>query len=172
MTIDANRFRARRSPLADIARAVPDDWLTAPQPGAIALVGGAAEHALPALKEPAARLRAGPEQWLIVSEGATPTGLASQLTRRSGAATVTDLSHARVRIRLHGPRGREALRSGVPIDPHPSVLPAGHSTPAAFRHVAVMLHAVAAETFDLYLPRSYAASLWQWLEDIPPLSPA
>jgi hypothetical protein len=41
----------------------------------------------------------------------------------------------------------------------------GTGTATAYRDVAVVLHARGADTYDLYVQRSFAASLWAWLAD-------
>lgn len=140
--------------------------LAAPQPAAIALVNSAHASAAPALPSGAAALDAGSGQWLVVSERDTPKALATHLANQSDAGTVTDVSHARCRIRVNGPDARDFLQSGITIDLGVSAFAAGRSTPTAFRDVPVLLHAADTETFDLYVLRSYAVSLRDWLADV------
>lgn len=105
---------------------------------------------------------AGPEQWLAVSADRAVVGrLAGEL---EGLAAVSDQSDARAVLRLSGPKAREALAKGCPIDLHPRVFRAGDTAITAVAHIGVQLWQVDDEpTFDLLVARSMAASFWRWL---------
>jgi sarcosine oxidase subunit gamma len=80
----------------------------------------------------------------------------------SGAALV-DQSHARTVIRVAGPRCRDVLAKGTGID-----LERFADDDVALTllgHVAVALHAAGAEAIDVFVARSYALTLWEWLLD-------
>lgn len=168
-------FADRRSPLAANASDDSADILVAPQPAAIMLVDSLAEAAAPLAPPSAAVLSISSRQWLVVSERDTPAPLMAHLTAPHSTepdliepgdeSVVTDLSHARFRIRVQGPKARDILQSGIAIDLRDAAFPQGHSAPVAFRDIAVVLHAEGNETFDLYVFRSYALSLWEWLAD-------
>lgn len=161
-------FTRRRSPLATAAESNLADMLTAPQPTAVVLVDTSTETAAAALKRLSAiALDTAPGQWLMISESDTPKALMTELAQRCGdTAAITDLSNARHRIRLHGPNARKVLQSGITIDLSEQAFPQGRSTPTAFRDVAVVVHASAEATFDLYVFRSYALTVWEWLVDV------
>jgi heterotetrameric sarcosine oxidase gamma subunit len=152
----AERFAALGSAL-DVARPGPDD-LSAPQPWGMALVHG------PRPEGADAALPLGPERWLAVHE--EPFGDAATAAEAHGPdAAVVDWSHGLTRIRLSGDRARALLASGVSIDLDPRAFPPGASAATAYRSVFVALHAGEDGTIDLYAPRSYAASVWEWLAD-------
>jgi sarcosine oxidase subunit gamma len=96
----------------------------------------------------------GPRRFLLVGPG-----LAARL---AGAdAAIADQGHARVVIRAAGPRVRDVLAQGTGIDL--ARFARNDVAVTLLGHVSVLLHAVAAESVDLYAPRSYALSLWEWL---------
>lgn len=104
----------------------------------------------------------GPEQWLAVSADRAVAGrLAGEL---EGLAAVSDQSDARAVLRLSGPKAREALAKGCPLDLHPRAFRPGDTALTAIAHVGVQLWQVDdAPTFDLLVARSMAASFWRWL---------
>ena len=97
--------------------------------------------------------------WLVVEEdrrGILAKSLGATVT---GRAALTDLSHARTVLRLSGPASRNLLQKLCRIDLHPRVQPAGHVIQTTLGQTAVLIHTIdAAQTFDLYLPRSLARS--------------
>lgn len=135
----------RRGPLDDESR---HPMLEAAQPAGIAVVHGAR----PTPASTRIELSIGPDRWLLVSEETPVT---------DGA----DLGHGLVRIRVSGPSASELLASGTSVDLDPSVFGEGAATATAYRGVPIVVHASAAGTMDVYCPRSYAVSLWEWLTD-------
>lgn len=118
----------------------------------------------------------GPDEWWIVGSGPEPeTGPRIAETLREALAgqvsAVTDVSHSRTRIRIAGPRAREVLQKGCPLDLHPREFGAGRCTQSHVSKTTVVLHRVADATaadgpaFDIYVLRSFADYLWRWLED-------
>jgi sarcosine oxidase subunit gamma len=96
----------------------------------------------------------GPRRFLFVGPD-----LAARLA--GSAAALVDQSHARAVIRMAGPRGRDVLAKGTGID-----LASFAKNDVALTllgHVAVALHAADDEAIDLFVPRSYALTLWEWL---------
>lgn len=154
----------RHSPLAAATTSDAPDLLSTPQPTAAILVDSRDNVSTPPVPDTATALATGPGQWLVVSDHDTPAALTAQLASLPGQPAVTDLSHARCRIRLRG-AARHVLQSGITIDLSDTAFPPGRSTATAFRDVAVAIHAADADTFDLYMLRSYALSLWEWLVD-------
>jgi heterotetrameric sarcosine oxidase gamma subunit len=101
----------------------------------------------------------GPRRWLLAArEG---TGLLHQLQGQGGA--VVDLSEGRTVLRLAGPPARAVLAQGTGVDVDPDVFAAGACAVTLVGHVGVLLHAVASDTLDIYVPRSYALTFWEWL---------
>jgi sarcosine oxidase subunit gamma len=109
----------------------------------------------------------GPGQWLAVSEqvayGALAVDLAAKL---AGLASVSDQSDGRAVIRLSGPRAREVLAKGLPIDLHPSVFKPGAAATSSIALMGVTLWQIDdAPTYDVAVFRSLAGSFWKWLTD-------
>jgi heterotetrameric sarcosine oxidase gamma subunit len=105
----------------------------------------------------------GPGQWLIVrAPAAVP--LADELARVCGeGAAVLDLGHARTVLRLEGEAVRDVLNRGTSIDLRPAHFAPGACALTALRKIGALLHAVAPEIIDVYVPRSYAQALTEWL---------
>lgn len=112
-----------------------------------------------------AALWTGPERWLVAGERAANAGLAEELARRAGgAAAVTDLGHARSVIRLAGSPAPTVLAKGCALDLGPASMRPGRVAATALARLPIFLHAVEDRpAFDIYVYRSYAQSLWDWL---------
>jgi sarcosine oxidase subunit gamma len=108
----------------------------------------------------------GPERWLAVSPDSAAGELYASLAEACGThAAVTDLGHARTCLRLSGARVRDLLAKGVGIDLHPRAFPPGACAQTLLPHVTVLLHAAEESTIDLYVARSTAQHIWEWLTD-------
>ena len=69
-------------------------------------------------------------------------------------------------IRVTGPRARDLLAKGCPLDLHPSLFAKGACAQTVMAKAGVLIHAVDdGPTYDLYVLRSFAEYLWRWLED-------
>jgi len=83
----------------------------------------------------------------------------------AGLASIVDQSHGRTVLRLTGPRIRDALAKGVPIDLHPRAFKAGDSAATLVSQIAVHFWQVDDRpTYEFAVARSLAASFWHWLE--------
>jgi sarcosine oxidase subunit gamma len=96
----------------------------------------------------------GPRRFLLVGPG-----LAARLV--GADAAIVDQGHARVAIRGGGARLRDVLAKGTGIDL--ARFAKNDVAVTILGHVPVALHAAADESVDVYVPRSYALSLWEWL---------
>jgi sarcosine oxidase, subunit gamma len=106
----------------------------------------------------------GPGQWLIVRAPAAAP-LADELARVCGeGAAVVDLGHARTMLRLEGEAVRDLLATGTSIDLRPAHFTPGACALTALGKIGALLHAVATDTIDVYVARSYAQALVEWLE--------
>jgi sarcosine oxidase subunit gamma len=105
---------------------------------------------------------AGPDQWLVVSaDRAIAAQLAGDLDQ---VAAVSDQSDARAVLRLTGPRARDVLAKGCPLDLHPRAFRPGDAALTAIAHVGVHLWQIDGRpTYDLAVFRSMAASFSSWL---------
>jgi methylglutamate dehydrogenase subunit D len=109
-------------------------------------------------------VRITPQQywWIAASDGPI-VRLARELPASVG--TVTVLTAGRVRIRIVGPAARDVLAKGIPLDLHPSEFQVGRSAQTGLHHTGVFLERVAEDGYEIYVQRSYAAWIWEWLVD-------
>lgn len=120
----------------------------------------------------AGRLRAlwiGPGDWLVTCSehevGAAETALREALAGASGA--LTDVSHGHAVLNLSGPAARSVLAQGCGLDLHPATFPEGHCAMTGLGRLRVVIdHLPRSDArgggFDVYVARSYAASLWHF----------
>ena len=106
-----------------------------------------------------------PGQWFVFAEG---TGRATAVTRLSdalaGIASVIDHSSGKVVLRIKGPRARDVLAKGCPLDIDPRVFGPGSAAATEIAHIGCQLWQVDdGPTFDLVVNRSVAKSFWSWL---------
>ena len=78
-------------------------------------------------------------------------------------ATVTDLSHGRTSLRLEGEAAADVLAKGVAIDLHPAAFPVDRVAQSMIHHIDIVLHRVGPAAFELWVLRSFAQSLVEWL---------
>ena len=107
----------------------------------------------------------GPGQWLAVSESLANEALARDLGHRlKGLASISDQSGGRTVLRLSGPRARDVLAKGLPIDLHPRAFGPGSTATSTISLMGVQLWQVDdAPSYDIALFRSLSASFWRWL---------
>ncbi len=106
----------------------------------------------------------GPDQWLIVAPADDAPPLAAALAHR--AASVVDASDLRAVFELAGPHACDVLRKGCAIDLHARVFRPGDCAATALARVRVALHQPDARpAYRIYVERSYAPYLWDWLLD-------
>ena len=107
-----------------------------------------------------------PRDWLILSPDGDGRrgGTAVEARRRlAGLAAAVDQSHGRVVLRLAGEGSRAVLQGGVAVDLDPAVFPAGAMAQTAINGIAVLIHAIDTDSFDLQVARSFAPDLAAWL---------
>ncbi len=110
----------------------------------------------------------GPDEWLVVTAEGVEAGLVHRLSESLGGrhAAVVDVSDGRTVIALAGPRARDVLAKGCPLDLHPRAFAPGRCAQTLLAKAAVILDQVDdAPGFEIYVPRSFADYLWRWLED-------
>jgi len=106
----------------------------------------------------------GPGAWLAVDESGR-AGWAAQLAGElSGLASVSDQSDAYVAVRLEGPAVRDLLAKGVFLDLDPHAFPIGAAAGSSLAHMGVILWRRDELAFELLAFRSFARSLWHWVE--------
>jgi sarcosine oxidase subunit gamma len=179
----------RTSPLADLAR--PERSLAGPAPvtlaelpfaGKLVLRGGddvrarAAEALGFALPEPqrstvgegARALWLGPDEWLLLvpAEAASTTAAALREALAGLHHAVVVVSDRLTGIAVDGPRSREALNAGCPLDLHRRAFAPGMVVRTLLGKVAVVLHRPEDDDrFELHVNGSLAPYAWQFLEN-------
>ena len=115
-----------------------------------------------------AALWLGPDEWLVV----TPPSAQTQLSESLEAAlhdmhcAVTDVTGGQMVITLSGPRARDVLAKGCPLDLHPSVFKPGHCAQTLVAKANVTIHCVDdSPSFELIVRRSFAEYVALWLRD-------
>ena len=106
-----------------------------------------------------------PGEWLALAEGARAAGLASALSAElAGLAGVVDLSSAKAIIRVSGPRARDVLAKGCPLDLDARAFAPGDAATTLVAQIGCTIRQVdAVPTYDLLVPRSFAESFYAWL---------
>jgi sarcosine oxidase subunit gamma len=146
--------------------------------GFLQAVGAALGTALPLQPNTVARadgvtaLWLGPDEWLIVSAPGSEVALEAKLADAVAphGGCVTDVGESRTTIVVSGPKARDVLAKGCPLDLHPSVFGEGACAQSLVGPVGVALYrepAGAADPprFELVVLRSFADFLWRSLED-------
>jgi sarcosine oxidase subunit gamma len=106
----------------------------------------------------------GADQWYAVADGWAESSLYRELSEKlAGLASCSDQSHGRITIRIAGPRTRDVLAKGTPIDLHPRNFGPGRSAVTQMAHVGVHLVQVGDDTFELSVFRGFSESFWEWL---------
>lgn len=101
-----------------------------------------------------------------------PTGdprleqLAGRIDNDTGCTT--DLGHSHIRVRIEGRASRALLNAEIAIDLDTGHFPTGRIARTSLHHVPVTLQCMDSEhgVFDLYLPHTFAASIWSYLLDL------
>lgn len=108
---------------------------------------------------------AGPDQWIAFADRTNGRDLERELKAKlAGIAAVVDQTDARAIVRVSGPRARDVLAKGLPIDLHPSVFKTGDVAISHASHIGVIVRQVDdAPTYDLAMFRSFADSFMHWL---------
>ena len=101
-------------------------------------------------------IRTGPEEFLIVAEGPADNTVWLRRHVAADVGSVTDLSHARCRIRIGGNRCRDALGKLFPIDLRDAAFPVEQARLTGHHHVPCLIHRLGVDRFDLYVFSTYA----------------
>jgi sarcosine oxidase subunit gamma len=106
-----------------------------------------------------------PGQWFGLSERSRGVNAVARLTDAvAGIAAVIDHSSGKIVLRMSGPRARDVLAKGCPIDLDPRVFGPGSAATTEIAHIGCQLWQVdEAPTYDFLVNRSIAKSFWAWL---------
>jgi sarcosine oxidase subunit gamma len=107
----------------------------------------------------------GPGQWLAVSESLANEALAGDLAQKlKGLGSISDQSGGRTVFRISGPRARDVLAKGLPIDLDPRSFPLGSAATSTISLMGVQLWQTDdTRSYDIAVFRSVSASFWRWL---------
>jgi methylglutamate dehydrogenase subunit D len=132
---------SRLAQLCDCA--VPRDTLAASTNGAMTL------------------FRIGPERLWLAAPAERNFGSQLRAAFTSGDAVVADLGHGRTVLRVSGPLAADLLARFIAIDLDDREFPVGRFAQTALLHTGSLVHRSTPGDFDLYVPRSYALSIWE-----------
>lgn len=107
-------------------------------------------------------IRVQPFVWWLTRASEQTAKEAMAIDAEQGIAL--DLSHSRTIIRIEGPRARDLLNRGLSTDLRPGSFPEGAFAGGAIHQVGVNLHHRDGG-YDLYVPRGFAVTLWEFLTD-------
>ena len=112
-------------------------------------------------------MRTGPLEFMLVGAEATPQRIGElRASIPADTGSVLDLSHARMRLRLHGERAVDALAKLYALDFRPKAFPAGTFQLTGHHHIPCTLHRMDTQRFDLYLLTTYAHGQTEALLDV------
>jgi methylglutamate dehydrogenase subunit D len=100
-------------------------------------------------------LKVSPTQYWLLNGEVSPTA----------GCYLTPLSSGRTVIAIEGEPSRDLLAKRVPLDFHPSEFKPGHFAMTGIHHTPVLIHCVAENRFELYVLRTFALNIWEWLCD-------
>jgi sarcosine oxidase subunit gamma len=98
----------------------------------------------------------GPGRWLFLHQSM------DQLAPLSAMASLSDHSDGYAVFELWGPKVRETLAKGIPLDLHPAVFTDAVGV-TVIAHIGAIVWQSAPDRFSIAVFRSYAGSFWHWL---------
>ncbi len=104
-------------------------------------------------------MRSGPYEFLLVGDTGQPASDRVSLLRQHVSAdtgAVLDLSHARVRVSVHGDKAVEALSKLYAIDFRPAAFASDSVALTGHHHIPCLLHRLDAQHFHAYYFTTYA----------------
>jgi heterotetrameric sarcosine oxidase gamma subunit len=101
-------------------------------------------------------MRTGPEEWLLIGDGTSDACAALRAAIGVDVGGVTDLSHARCRIKVQGPRCLDTLSKLFALDCRADAFPVGELRLSGHHHLPCSLHRRGETEFDLYVFTTYA----------------
>jgi sarcosine oxidase subunit gamma len=112
---------------------------------------------------PVSFIGSGPAQWLIES-GAGSLTVEELQSIFADTASVFEQSDSRLLLDVSGPRVRDTLAKGLPIDLDPVAFKPGDAAITTANHISVQIWQLSGEpVYRLAVPRSYFGSFWHWL---------
>lgn len=108
---------------------------------------------------------AGPDQWIAIAEREQNRDIEVELKPLlDGLSSVVDQSDARAVVQISGPRARDVLAKGVPIDLHPRAFKANNVAITHASHIGIIFWQIDdAPTYQIAMFRSFADGFAHWL---------
>lgn len=107
-----------------------------------------------------------PREWLVFLAPQDDVALLAALAAAGAQVFATAIGDARTGIAIEGPRAAEVLARGTGLDLTEGVFSEGRVTNTRLAQLAVMISRPSGVNgFTLWVDRSAAAWLWQWLLD-------
>lgn len=116
----------------------------------------------------------GRDRWLAERLLPSPEGIERHLADALGqTAAIVDQSDATIVLRVRGPRVRDVLATGLPVDLHPRAFAVGDAAQTLCAHIGVLVWRLAdgdgdgadgGAVFELATPRSTIGSFRHWFE--------
>ena len=108
---------------------------------------------------------AGPDQWIAIAEREQNRDIEVELKPLlDGLSSVVDQSDARAVVQISGPRARDVLAKGMPIDLHPRAFKANNVAITHASHIGIIFWQIDdAPTYQIAMFRSFADSFVHWL---------
>ncbi len=110
----------------------------------------------------------GPDEWLVVTPPDAQTSLAQSLESALDGvhSTVTDVTGGQTVVTVSGPRARDVLAKGCPLDLHPAVFRHGDCAQTLLAKANVTIYCVDdSPAYELIVRRSFADYTALWLQD-------
>ena len=101
-------------------------------------------------------MRTGPYEFMLVSRSGATTAADLRTHVPADVGSVTDLGHARCRIRIEGDHGQATLAKLFALDLREARFPVGELRLTDHHHVPCMVHRRGTDRFDLYVFTTYA----------------
>jgi heterotetrameric sarcosine oxidase gamma subunit len=105
-------------------------------------------------------LRVSPTQVLLLDRHSREGG-----NDAGGGVFVTNLSSSRTRIELSGAPARHVLAKCAAMDFHTSEFKPSHFAMTGIHHVPVLIHCIEANSFHVYVMRTFALSVFDYITD-------
>ncbi|MGE3150740.1 MAG: sarcosine oxidase subunit gamma [Pseudorhodoplanes sp.] len=108
---------------------------------------------------------AGPGHWIAAMDGEDGQRFDKRLRDNfRGLASISDQTDGRTVISVSGPKARNTLAKGVPLDLHPRAFGPGRAAATTAAHIGIYLWQTDdGPTFELAVFRGFAGSFWHFL---------
>jgi len=110
----------------------------------------------------------GPDEWLVVTHEDKTEAYSKKLLEllEGQHFAIADVSEARALIGISGPKARDTLAHGCSLDLHPRVFRTDQCAQTLLARIPIILHQRDdVPSYDIFVQRSLAEYLWNWLED-------